>query len=73
MASTTRKKPASPTITRKIFRPNGSVSKTTEYPYGYQTNPQTGDPSKGASGSIERVYREQKRVLDRARRNVKGK
>lgn len=69
MSSKTRKRPYSSSITRTRTFNDGPPTKEKQI-YGYQTNPQTNEPARGASGSIERVYREQKRVVDRARRQL---
>lgn len=73
MSSKTRKRPYSQDMWRFKNRKDGSVATMTPSVYGYQTNPSTGKASPGPSGAIRRADEERQRVVDRARRNVKGK
>ena len=73
MSSKTRKRPYSLDMWRYKQRSDGSVGSITPSMYGYQTNPSTGKASPGPSGAIRRADEERQRVVDRARRNVKGK
>ena len=73
MSSKTRKRPYSQDLWRAKQRKDGSVFELQPQMHGYQTNPSTGKPSPGPSGAIRRADEERQRVVDRARRNVKGK